>query len=102
VLYRDHQSRNSRKQLREAGFDQPPQITDASHLIVFAATKDIDDALIDQYIQRVAHTRGISLENLRSRSTMIKEYASKNAGSGRSDRSTLLLAYCLLQQLLKA
>jgi nitroreductase/dihydropteridine reductase len=62
-----------RARLRTVGFDQP-QITDASHLIVFAAAKDIDDALIDQYIQRVANIRRTSIESLRNRSVMIKEY----------------------------
>ena len=76
-----------RAQLRTVGFNQP-QITDASHLIVFAAAKDIDNALIDRYIQRVANVRGMSLENLRSRSAMIKEHTNKKTEQKRKEWPT--------------
>ena len=73
-----------RDRLRVAGFDQP-QITDASHLIVLAAAKDIDNALIDQYVQRVADIRGLNLEQLRNRSVMIKEYANSKSEQERRE-----------------
>lgn len=68
-----------RARLRVAGFDQK-QITDAAHLIVFAAAKDIDDALIDRYIQSIADIRGVSVASLQGRRVMITEWIKqKNA-----------------------
>jgi nitroreductase len=52
-----------RKQLREASWGQP-QITDASHMVVFAAKKDITEADVDHYMQRIADVRGVSLSDL--------------------------------------
>lgn len=52
-----------RKQLQEAAYGQP-QLTEASHVIVFAANKKVDEALIDSFVQRVAKTRGQSTESL--------------------------------------
>jgi nitroreductase len=52
-----------RKQLRDASWDQP-QITDASHMVVFAAKKDVTEADVDHYMQRIADVRGASLSDL--------------------------------------
>jgi nitroreductase len=52
-----------RKQLREASWGQP-QITDASHMVVFAAKNDITEADVDHYMQRIADVRGASLSDL--------------------------------------
>ena len=52
-----------RKQLREASWGQP-QITDASHMVVFTAKKDITVADVDHYMQRVAEVRGTTLDGL--------------------------------------
>lgn len=52
-----------RKQLREASWGQP-QITDASHMIVFAAKKDITETDVDHYMQRIADVRGASMADL--------------------------------------
>jgi nitroreductase len=52
-----------RKQLREASWGQP-QITDASHMVVFAAKKDITEADVDHYMQRIADVRGASVSDL--------------------------------------
>jgi nitroreductase / dihydropteridine reductase len=43
---------------------QQPQITEGSHLIVFAAWKNITQEHIDAYIKNIADTRNISLESL--------------------------------------
>lgn len=53
--------------LREQIYDQAckqPQIMEGSHLLVFAATKNIDAEQIDDYIQLIADTRGIKVESL--------------------------------------
>lgn len=60
-----------RTKLRAAGYGQP-QITDASHLIVFAVKKDINDALVDRFIALVADTRGVSVQSLKEYGDMIK------------------------------
>lgn len=55
----------TRKKLREVSWNQP-QITDASHLVVFAAMRDVDGAHIDRFIARVAEVRGQSVESLKA------------------------------------
>ncbi len=52
-----------REELKAASWGQP-QITDASHLVVFAAKKDITEADVDSYMQRIAEVRGVSPESL--------------------------------------
>ena len=47
-----------REQLQAASYGQP-QITQASHLIVFAAETNIDEKLVKDYIDRIAATRGV-------------------------------------------
>jgi len=60
-----------RTALRSAGYGQP-QITDASHLLVLAVKKNINDALVDEFIALTAKTRGVSSDSLGDYSTMIK------------------------------
>lgn len=50
------------QQLGEGSFN--PQIVDASHLLVFAAFEDVTQQHIDEYMNRVATTRGIPAEQL--------------------------------------
>ena len=51
-----------RAQLQENSFN--PQVTEASHLIVFAAMSSINGNHIDEYMNLVATTRNIPLESL--------------------------------------
>jgi len=60
-----------RMKLQEAGYNQP-KISEASHLIVFAVEKNIDDALIDSYMKLVSDTRGVAVEDLKGYVDMIK------------------------------
>lgn len=60
-----------RVRIREAGYDQP-QITEASHLIVFANKKNIDDALVDKYVSFVSKEKNIEISKLEGLSSMIK------------------------------
>lgn len=60
-----------RMKLREAGYNQP-KISEASHLIVLAVEKNIDDKLIDTYIELVADTRGVPAGDLEGYANMIK------------------------------
>jgi nitroreductase len=54
---------NIRAKLLPASFGQP-QITDASHLVVFAARTDMTEADVDAHIARTAEVRGVSVESL--------------------------------------
>lgn len=51
-----------RNKLAENGFN--PQIAESSHLLVFAAFENLTESHIDDYMQRMADTRGIPVENL--------------------------------------
>lgn len=61
----------TRSKLREVGYNQP-KITDSSHLVVIAVPKTLEEKDVDEYIQLVAVTRGISVESLSGYSDMIK------------------------------
>ncbi|MGX1023783.1 NAD(P)H-dependent oxidoreductase [Flavobacterium sp. CS20] len=52
-----------RKKLKSASWNQP-QITDASHLIVFCANTNVDDQYLDRYIKNIAQTRNIDESDL--------------------------------------
>ncbi len=52
-----------RERLKPASWGQS-QITDASHLIVFANKTDFDHSLIDDYISNVGTTRNMPLESV--------------------------------------
>ncbi|OMP76570.1 MULTISPECIES: NAD(P)H-dependent oxidoreductase [unclassified Chitinophaga] len=51
-----------RAQLGKGEFN--PQITEASHLLVFAAKEELSTSDIDEYMQRMADTRGLPIESL--------------------------------------
>lgn len=53
--------------LRQRIFDeacQQPQVTEGSHLLIFAATKNVTESQVQEYMQLIANTRGIEVENL--------------------------------------
>jgi len=52
-----------RAKLLPASYGQP-QITNASHLVVFAAKKKFSEADVDAFISHAAATRGVSVESL--------------------------------------
>lgn len=59
-----------REELKAASWGQP-QITDASHMVVFAAKKDLTEADVNDYIQRISDVRGASLEDLKGFRDMV-------------------------------
>lgn len=61
-----------RERLRQAGYGQP-QITDASHLIVFVTKKNLSDSDVDEFIALTANTRGVSASGLEGYGGMIKQ-----------------------------
>lgn len=60
-----------RQKLRKVAWDQP-QITDASHLLVFAVDYDFNETDADNYINLVAKTRNTSTESLSGYASMVK------------------------------
>ena len=67
-----------RNKLRAVSGDQS-QITDASHLLVFAVNKGLTPADVDSYIERIAEVRGVTLDSLEAYRTKIKSsMASRN------------------------
>ena len=52
-----------RAKLRPASYGQP-QITDASHLVVFAAKNNFSEADVDAHLQNVARAQGVPVESL--------------------------------------
>lgn len=60
-----------RAQLRPACWNQP-QITDASHVLVFASRSDFDGELIDSYLEVVSKTRKVPLGDLEGYGAFMK------------------------------
>jgi len=52
-----------RARLRPHANDQP-QVTDASHFVVFAMRKNMDIAFIERYVRRIAEVRKVPVESL--------------------------------------
>jgi len=52
-----------RTQLRAASWNQS-QITDASHLVVFARREEVTPADVATYVERIAEVRGVAIETL--------------------------------------
>jgi len=52
-----------KEKLRAASYGQP-QLTDASHVIVFATETAIDEALVNKYVDNIAATRNIDRKHL--------------------------------------
>jgi len=52
-----------RSKIKSVAFNQP-QITEASHLLIFAAWDDTTEQHIDDYIRNIAETRGVTAESL--------------------------------------
>jgi len=48
------------------------QIVDASHLLVFTNIVDVQENHIDEYVQNIAATRGLSIEDLKGYSDFMK------------------------------
>jgi nitroreductase len=52
-----------KKKLQPAAYNQP-QITESSHLLVFAAWENITEVQVDEYINSISEVRNVSLESL--------------------------------------
>ncbi len=52
-----------RKKLQAAAYNQP-QISECSHLLVFAAWENVTETQVKEYLDNVSKTRGVTLESL--------------------------------------
>jgi len=64
-------NKEMRLKIQSVAYDQP-QITEASHLIVFANKKNIDDKLVDQYLEFVSKENNVEIAKLQGLGGMIK------------------------------
>ncbi|WP_339665073.1 NAD(P)H-dependent oxidoreductase [Maribacter arcticus] len=60
-----------RSKLRKASWNQS-QITDASYLLVLANKPTFDDSLVDNYIDNIIETRGVTKKDVEGYSQMMK------------------------------
>ncbi|MDO1511866.1 NAD(P)H-dependent oxidoreductase [Maribacter confluentis] len=65
------EDKDVRAKLRKASYDQA-QITDASHLLVLANKPTFDESLVDNYIDNIIKTRGVSKGDVEGYSNMMK------------------------------
>lgn len=69
-----------RQKIRAAAWDQP-QVTEASHLIVLCAKKDITHEDIKKYIEKIASHRGISTDSLKGFEDMMVGFRNGRSNS---------------------
>ncbi len=87
-----------RKKLREVSFNQP-QITDASHLVVFCNYAEVKDEHVDKYLELTAQTRNIELDALQGFGSVMKnsiKAKSKNEVAEWTARQTYIALGTLL------
>ncbi len=65
------QDQETKEKLRKVGFNQP-QITDSSHLFVFAHATDFGEELVDTYVDDIAAAREMDINDLKPLSEMMK------------------------------
>lgn len=59
-----------RSQLRPVSWNQS-QITDASHLVVFAVKKNLNASDVERYVQRIVEVRGVPADSLKDYKNMM-------------------------------
>jgi len=67
----DIEDKDLRDKLKPASWDQP-QITDASHLLVFCGYADVKDEHIDEYMNLKADTQNLDVEMLKGYGDFVK------------------------------
>jgi nitroreductase len=65
-------NKEMREKIRSVVAYNQPQITDASEMIVFANKKNIDNNLVDEYLQFVSKENNVDLDKLQGLGDMIK------------------------------
>jgi nitroreductase len=67
------QNPDVRQQLLSASWNQA-QVIEASHLVVFAIKKNINDADVDRYVARMAEVQQVPVENLQGFASVVKGF----------------------------
>ncbi len=89
-----------REQLKTVSWNQP-QITDASHLVVFTARNELTKNDINRWISRLAEVQGTPIENLAGYAGMISSFSSNMSASEKQAWNTRQV-YIALGQLMTA
>lgn len=87
-----------REKLKAASWGQG-QVTDASHLVVFTARKDLSQKDIDTWIARLSEVQGTPLENLAGYAAMISSFSNNMSPSEKQAWNTRQV-YIALGQLM--
>ncbi|WP_198405793.1 NAD(P)H-dependent oxidoreductase [Chitinophaga caeni] len=90
-----------REKLRAVSWNQS-QITDASHLVVFARYKDVAEGHVDEYMQQIARTRGIGMESIAGFSAALKGKVQQLNSENTVEEWTARQAYLALGTMLTA
>ena len=90
-----------RAKLKEFSWNQG-QITDASHLVVFAYKKRIHEEDVQRYMQSIAQTRGISIESLKGFQDMLMGDVVKGPRAAKADVWTQRQTYIAMGFLLES
>lgn len=69
-----------KEKLAPVAYNQP-QITESSHLLVFAAKKDISPEFIEEYLKNVAETRNTTIDSLAGFRSMIEGFVLGNSSN---------------------
>ncbi len=78
-----------KEQIFNAAYQQP-QIKEASHLLVFAAVKNVDAQQADDYIELIATTRGKTVESLSGMRSMFDGLVSAENNFAWTSRQTYI------------
>ncbi len=70
-----------KEKLKPAAWGQS-QITDASHIVIFAHKKTLTDADIEHYVDRITEVRGVARETLTNYENVMKGSAKKAVDGG--------------------
>ncbi len=84
-----------RQKLLEPAWGQK-KVVEASHLVVFAIKKDIDNDYVDHYIERMAEVQQVSPDNLQGFANMVKGYLQDPPFPLEVDKWTAKQAYIAL------
>jgi len=93
--------KETRKRLQEHSWNQP-QIVEASHLVVLASAKNIDEAYVDSFLTSTAETRGISPESLAGYRGMIIPFINHLKQTNSMESWTTRQTYIALGMLLSS
>jgi nitroreductase len=72
------ENKELREQLKPALNNQPQSI-EASHIVVFASWKSVNESKVDDYMALIAETRGVAVESLTGFRSMVLGYLSKQS-----------------------